>query len=153
MESNWIWTFGEVKPHWAVKFRKVFSCDDNLTAKIRIATENDCILYIDGEEIFRGCNPEYYNNKSWTTLQHNFKSGKHVIAIWAYYVGEDFQTVVNSHSPGLFFEAKLSNGEVIITDESWKCCEDFSLMRDRIDKVDFQLGFNFDFDNRLNDDY
>ena len=58
MQSNWIWKFGEVKSHWAVKFRKVFSCDDNLTAKIRIAAENDCILYIDGEEVFRGINPE-----------------------------------------------------------------------------------------------
>lgn len=153
MGIDWIWTFGEVKPHWAVKFRKVFNCDCDVTAKIRIAAENDCILYIDGEEIFRGINPEYYNNKSWTNLQYDFKSGKHVIAIWAYYVGEDFQTVVNSHSPGLFFEAKLSNGEVIKSDETWKCCEDFSLLRDQIDKVDFQLGFNFCFDNRLNDDY
>ena len=64
MGIDWIWTFGEVKPHWAVKFRKVFNCDCDVTAKIRIAAENDCILYIDGEEIFRGINPEYYNNKS-----------------------------------------------------------------------------------------
>ena len=153
MTKNWIWIDGEIKQHWAVKFRKVVSFNCDITAEIRIAAENDCILYIDGEEIFRGCNPEYYNNKSWTTLQHNFKRGKHVIAIWAYYVGEDFQTVVNSRSPGLFFEAKLSNGEVIITDESWKCCEDFSLMRDRIDKVNYQIGFVFGFDNRLADNY
>ena len=83
MKKNWIWINGEVKPHWGVKFRKVIDLKDVVTAEIRIAAENDCILYIDGKEVFRGCNPEYYNNKSWTSLKCNFSTGKHVIAIWA----------------------------------------------------------------------
>lgn len=149
--ETWIWCAGEPRPHWAVNFRRTFEIPAGGCGLLRIAAENDFVLHLDGAEILRGQYRDFPKNKTFTTLEIPLAAGRHALAVSGYYTGADFQTVIDSGAPGLFLTLRLPNGRILAADRSWKVRTDPAHLRDRIDKVNPQLGFCFGFDARRAD--
>ncbi len=151
MIETWIWSTGTICRHWAVNFRKTFETAAGGHGILRIAAENDFVVHLDGVELLRGQYRDFPENKTFTTLEIPLAAGPHTFAVFGYYAGADFQTVIDSGSPGLYLTLRLPDGRLLEADRSWKARTDPAHLRDRIDKVNPQLGFCFGFDARRAD--
>ncbi len=147
----WIWADVPVQPHSICEFRKTFNAPAQ-PVTINISAESDFILYIDNREIYRGQYQDYPEYKRFhrfdTTLEY---SGDHLVAVEVYFNGRNFQTSVAAETPGLFLEITFADGKKIASDTSFKSRQSISLLHDRLDRVNPQVGMVFTFDLSLAD--
>jgi hypothetical protein len=121
------WPDAELPRHYFTRFRRTFELDDDVeSALAHIAVADKYILYVNGEYVGRG--PARSVGPWWTpydTLEIGPKlvKGKNVIAVLAYYYGNDNGFSVDQ-CPGFFaqVELKLAGGveRVIGTDGQWQ---------------------------------
>lgn len=148
-----IWDFSPSHPHELVQFRKRFQLSKAGVATLRIAVETDFILYCDEQEILRRQYQDYPASRRYREVHFPLVEGSHLLAVLAYFQGEDFQTSVGSDLPGLWLEMRLPDGCEICSDESFRARPDPTLLHDRLDKVTPQIGFVFGIDGRKKENW
>lgn len=152
LSSNWIWTrnAGE-KPHQYQCFRKSFDLASRpRLARLEISVDSDFVCWLNGVEVGRGQFSDWPQKKSYTTIKVGpfLKPGHNVLAILAYYRGEDFSEYCKG-KPGLI--AALGIGRTLIaTDSSWKAFPHPAFRFGPMPRVASQMGFTTEFDARKN---
>jgi len=149
-QASRIW-LRQSKPlaHQYVCFRKSFileSVEQNST--IDISADSDFVLYLNGREVGRGQFSDYPQRKTFTRFNVGpmLKRGRNVLAILAYYRGEDFSEH-RAGKPGLV-AALCSGSRVICTDETWRAAQHPAFACGPMPRVTFQMGFTTLFDAR-----
>ena len=146
---QWIWSNPPFEKHSFCDFRRKFTLPEAGRCIVRIAAETDFVLFMDGREILRGQYQDYPEYRRYSQVEVDLTSGSHCLAVKVYYCGEDFQTTVASPVAGLWYSMLLPDGSCIVSDPETQVRRDNALLRDRLDKVDGQVGFCFGYDGRL----
>lgn len=146
---KWIWRGGERREHEFVRFYREFELAESGDAILKIAAETDFTAYLDGEEVMRGQFSDYPDAKTYSDCDLHLESGSHRLEIEVYYCGIDFQTSIIG-TPGVWATLELP-GFSLLTDDAWLCRVEHAFLRDRLDKVDAQLGMVIGYDARKAD--
>jgi len=148
---SWIWNCAERNtPHQYCWFGREFQAEGSENAALKISSDSDFIVYLNGHEIGRGQFPDHQDKKTFATfdLSENLRRGNNLLQIFAYHCGENFFSHVAAPA-GIWAEIQCSKA-LIETDHSWRCCPDPVMQSGPMPKVTFQLGFTTqaDFRNR-----
>lgn len=150
LQASWIWVKQDKKiPHQYVCFRKTFILKGTgRDSCIDISVDSDFVLYINGAEAGRGQFSDYPQQKTYTRISAGpyLRRGQNVIAVLAYYRGEDFSEH-RAGMPGLIVALKAGE-QVVLTDGTWKAVRHPAFRSGMMPKVTGQLGFTAEYDAR-----
>jgi alpha-L-rhamnosidase len=149
-KSNWIWLPQKKRiKHQYVCFRRQFSLNAGDTrAVVDISVDSDFILYINEIEVGRGQFSDYPQDKTFSRFQVDeyLQEGMNLIAVLAYYRGEDFSEH-RAGKPGII--VSLQSGETTtLSDASFTCIPHPAFSFGSMPKVTSQQGFTTCFDAR-----
>lgn len=147
-DASWIW-LAQDKPtvHQYVCFRKRFETEDmSEDAVIDIAADSDFVLCLNGREISRGQFSDYPQRKTFTRARGRLKRGENLIAVLAYYRGEDTHEY-RAGRPGLIL-ALQAGATVVTSDGTWKALLHPAFQSGPMPRVTVQMGFTAQFDAR-----
>ena len=147
----WIQPAGDLSPDSFECFRKVFFSDE-IHAELFISADTDFIIYLDGQEIFRGQFPDYRHRKTWTAVPLNLQRGTHVLAILVYACGKAFSTGVRG-CMSMICTLKQGPRVLLSSDCSWKAKLHSSILSGIQQIRTSQLGFVMTIDARKEEDW
>ena len=151
--AKWIWLPQEgPMVNQYVNFRRAFTLDRAPAgATAFISVDTDFVLYVNGAEAARGQFSDFPKRKTFTRvdLAGRLCAGENVIALLAYYKGEDFSTY-RTGRPGMIF-ALEAGGTHLVSDARWQARQSPAFRSGEMPKVTVQLGFTAEFDARHED--
>lgn len=120
-------------------------------ALMDISADSDFRVWINGQLIGGGQFSDWPHDKTFTRcdLAGHLREGDNVIAVMAYYRGEDFSDY-SAGQPGLI-AAIDTDGQVVASDGSWKVRQHASLVSGPMPRVTGQMGFTWQYDARLDE--
>lgn len=149
MENNFITIEEEIKENLYVRFKKSFTVDSILNAKIEISADDYYKLYINGEYIGQGPAPSYdfdYAYNEYDITRH-LKIGKNTIEVFVYYQGLINRVWVSGDGKmGLTAELYINNKPFLKTDNTWQYQIDKSFIGSKI--YGYDTAFSEDRDLR-----
>ncbi len=144
MQASWLWVSREKNnPHQYVLFRKAFQVAAFTgPCTLLISADSDFVAYLDGVEVGRGQFGDYPHDKTYTTLHLSpLTPGQHLLAIHAYYRGENFSEHRAGH-PGLICAVVTHAGHTLAkSDASFKAILDPAFTHGPLPRVTNQMGF------------
>lgn len=125
----------------------------NALVHLDISVDSDFIVIINNREVGRGQFSDYPEEKTFTRfdVEPYLKKGDNIIAILAYYRGENFSDH-RAGKAGLIVSLEVDN-QKIYSDNSWKCMQHPAFKSGNMPKVTGQQGFTTHFDARKNIDW
>ncbi len=102
-------------------FSKTVNIEKDCSARINIFAAMRYILYVNGEYVCEGPCRSHEKVRYYDDVTCNLKGGENIIEVKVMHTMDYFTTVNKTIVPMLVFEANTSNGENIISDETWKC--------------------------------
>jgi alpha-L-rhamnosidase len=154
--SSWVWVSRqENRPHQYVLFRKVFTTDLPVdSATLHISADSDFVAYLNGEELGRSQFSDYPQEKTYSSFKAPpLSPGRHILAIHAYYRGEDFSEH-RAGNPGLIASlCDSSDHPLTQSDSTFKAVLDPAFTHGPVPKVTVQLGFTTLYDARKSLDF
>ena len=155
-KSKWIWMDHCEDVNQYVEFRRVFDVSELPAAELltHISVDSDYELWINGHLV--GWNQFSNWPKERTFNSHKISADiqrdtENVIAVRAYYRGENFATYVKGKA-GLIFSLVNENGIVLLSsDSSWKCRQSKTYKSGLVPKVTLQVGFTVEYNANEDD--
>lgn len=136
-------------PDQYVCFRRSFTLEQwDAEAFVDISVDSDFVAYLNGVEFARGQYGDFAKSKTWDRFPVGslLQTGGNVIAVVAFYKGEDFFDY-QTGTAGLLLRLESGTDEVL-TDERWRVAPHAAFHSGRRARVTNQMGFTFDYDAR-----
>ncbi len=132
LQSKWIWTSDAPSEGQWINLRKTFTLSAlPKSATARISVDSRYWLWINGEmAVYEGqlkMGPDqhsrYYDKVDLTPY---LKKGENTVAVLACYWGFRSASAVPAPTQGFTFDAELSDGSRVVSDETWKARKDLA---------------------------
>lgn len=156
LKASWIWADGDSSEvNTYVQFRHEFFLDEPVdkNAKMRISTDTDYALWVNGEFVNCGQYDDFPENKAFDELPAGeyFKQGKNSLCILAWHQGENsFQYIKGEPALVYFIEG---DSIYVSSGENTRCRRCEAYKSGPVPKISRQLGFTFEFDSNREDSW
>lgn len=126
-KAQWIWSSElDRKPNTHAFFRRRFVCPSSVrTARLMATAGHFCHIYLNGRLVGRGPDRSYFRDKIYHLYDVTkfLRSGRNVLAMDVYYVGENLPGCVERHAsgpPGCLAQLEVNSKPLVWTDAAWR---------------------------------
>lgn len=154
-QGKWIWTDenSDCVNQYA-DFRKTFKINQKQQAYLYVSADSSYQIWINGEMMQGNQFSDWPQYKTYNKfdISEYITEGENTLAIKVHHIGKNFSTYAKGR-PGVIFEIKCGEQSVVFSDGSCRCriCKGF--VNGPVSVVSRQLGFNFQYDSRFDDQW
>jgi hypothetical protein len=154
-QGKWIWVKNETDCiNQYADFRTVFSLDSVEPAMLYISADSSYHVWINGRCLQGNQFSDWPRLKTYNEfdITNLIKKGENVLAIKVHHIGTDFATYAKGR-PGLIFQVHSGRNIAAYSDDKCLCryCEAYK--SGAMSSVSPQLGYNFEYDARQDDQW
>ena len=151
-KSKWIWIDDKSEKNTYGEFFATFKAEKG--AKINISCDGDYTLFVNGKYVASNQYGDYEHYKIYDTVELDgyLNEGENKIAILVWHFGEGNSRYILSQ-PGVIFEIYSDNCVLLSSDESIISRKSLAYKNGDIPKISAQLGFGFEYDASVEDDW
>jgi len=153
-QAQWIWTAKTGQDvNQYVEFRCEFNVDSVDTAELCLSVDTNFVAWVNGQLVGTGQFSDFPEKKTFSRMDISNKlvRGRNVLVVLVHYCGQDHLSYIPGN-PGLWFTIRCGKTEIVSNEKT--ICRIAKVYRQGpIARIDFQMGFTFEYDARNQDNW